>query len=154
MYCYKDIQFKTRLEARWSEFFNLAGWKWWANPEEVNNWAPDFKVKFDCSHSECGGHHTLLVSILPLSSIKEFGAHPCLHHNYREGFRVDGGAALGTSPSVSSWDIMHGSGGGNEDIHSRVHNADELWLKADQLLVNDAEIRSGHITIPDWGEIT
>ena len=137
MYCYRNIQFKTRLEAKWSSFFDLAGWRWWVNPKEVGEWAPDFKVKFDCSHSECRGYHSLLVAVLPLNSIQEFGSHPCLHHSYGHDIAEDGGAAFGALPKATHWEIVHGAGGGIEDIYSRVRDVDILWQQAEESLRRD-----------------
>lgn len=64
---YNGQNFRTPLEAQWAAFFDLAGWKWRVNPLRVGNWAPDFLVSFPCSHSECNGHHHLLIAVLPLS---------------------------------------------------------------------------------------
>ncbi|UCV02958.1 hypothetical protein [Dechloromonas denitrificans] len=139
---YKRLEFRTQLEARWAAFFDLAGWKWHKNPVPVNNWCPDFRVEFECDHSECDGSHSLLVAVLPISKIEEFQFHPCLSYAYgvsvadQGASRIteDGGAAFGTGPTVTRWEISHGSGGGVEDIYFRVPNADELWLKTEKLV--------------------
>lgn len=139
---YNGLTFKTPLEAQWAAFFDLAGWVWHANPSRIGNWAPDFRLEFECEHSECGGSHTLLASVLPVSSVADFGAHPCLKHSYgvQDGktsecyIGVDGGAALGNGPDVSRWEISHGAGGGVEDINFRVGNAGTLWIKAGSLI--------------------
>jgi len=136
---YEGLEFKTNLEAKWAAFFDLAGWSWWVNPMVVGDWRPDFKVNFECGHSECNGSHTLLVTVLPLSNLESFKEHPCLSHNFcvesSEGKKLaDGGAAFGVSPSVTHWEIAHGAGGGLEDVYFRVSNADELWEKASGLI--------------------
>ncbi|MES3006150.1 MAG: hypothetical protein V4751_00090 [Pseudomonadota bacterium] len=138
-FTYEGLDFKTRLDAQWAAFFDLAGWRWWTNPVPVGNWRPDFKVSFDCDHSECGGMHTLFLSVLPVSSIECFKGHPCMTHNL--GVRsesnellADGGAAFGDSPSVTHWEILHGAGGGIEDVSFRVDNADSLWISAKALV--------------------
>lgn len=135
---YNGLIFKTPLHARWAAFFDLAAWTWHANPAPVGDWSPDFQVTFQCDHSECGGSHTLLVSVLPVDSLAKFGEHPCLAYSYgipkggnlSDRISADGGAAFGTSPVVTWWEISHGAGGGIEDIYFRVENADELWEKA------------------------
>ncbi|WP_105253843.1 hypothetical protein [Pseudoalteromonas sp. T1lg75] len=132
---YNGLEFKTELEAIWAAFFDLAGWQWWYNPVQVENWKPDFKVTFPCGHSECGGSHTLLVSVLPTRDLNSQKEHPSLLHSYgvanKDGkYLADGGALFGIGPLVTQWQIVHGSGGGIEDVHSRVHNANELWDKA------------------------
>jgi hypothetical protein len=132
---YNGLEFKTELEAIWAAFFDLAGWQWWCNPVEVNDWKPDFKVTFPCAHSECDGSHTILISVLPTRNLKSFKEHPSLSHKYgvadkKGNYLADGGALFGLSPNATTWEIAHGSGGGVEDVHSRVHNADELWEKA------------------------
>lgn len=139
---YNRLQFRTQLEARWAAFFDLAGWKWHQNPVPVNNWCPDFRVEFKCTHSECGGSHSLLVAVLPISKIEEFQFHPCLSYAYgvsaldlaTSRIAEDSGAAFGTGPAVTRWEISHGSGGGVEDIYFRVPNADDLWQKTEPLV--------------------
>jgi hypothetical protein len=135
---YNGLIFRTPLHARWAAFFDLAGWIWHTNPAPVGDWSPDFRVTFPCSHSECGGSHTLLVSVLPVSTIDGFGRHPCLDYSYgipREGssagwIGADSGAAFGESPKVTRWEMSHGAGGGMEDVFSWVSNADQLWKQA------------------------
>lgn len=39
---YKHVQFRSRLEARWAAFFDLAGWEWHYEPVDMNGWIPDF----------------------------------------------------------------------------------------------------------------
>jgi hypothetical protein len=39
---YKHVQFRSRLEARWAAFFDLAGWEWHYEPIDLNGWIPDF----------------------------------------------------------------------------------------------------------------
>lgn len=139
---YNRLQFRTRLEARWAAFFDLAGWTWHLNPLPVNDWSPDFRVEFPCGHSECGGSHSLLVAVLPISKIEDFLFHPCLSHAYgvaitenkNQRIAEDGGAAFGTGPAVTRWVISHGAGGGAESMYFRVPNADELWLKTESLV--------------------
>ncbi|MCE1181727.1 MAG: hypothetical protein LWW81_05390, partial [Rhodocyclales bacterium] len=128
---YNGIQFQTKLEAVWAAFFDLAGWQWWQNPKPIEDWKPDFKVTFECGHSECGGSHTLLISVLPVSTLDKLEGHPALSYQFTvPNSEADGGALLGNRPAASEWVISHGAGGGSEDVYFRVHNADELWNKA------------------------
>ena len=39
---YNHVQFRSRLEARWAAFFDLAGWEWHYEPVDMNGWIPDF----------------------------------------------------------------------------------------------------------------
>lgn len=134
---YNGLIFRTPLHARWAAFFDLAKWTWHTNPAPVGDWCPDFRVSFPCNHSECSGSHTLLVSVLPVSSTDDFGRHPCLNYSYgipREGssadhIGVDGGAAFGESPKVTQWEMAHGAGGGMENIYNWVWNADQIWTQ-------------------------
>jgi len=138
---YNGLQFKTRLEAQWAAFFDLAGWSFWVNPVAVGNWQADFKVSFPCSHSECGGSHALFATVLDTESLDTFHDHPCGRHHY--GVRsatgewlADGGAALGRSPSVTAWQISHGAGGGSEEMTFRVPNTAQLWKEAAALVTD------------------
>ena len=41
---YKGIQYRSRLEARWAAFFDLAGWHVEYEPVDFNGWIPDFAI--------------------------------------------------------------------------------------------------------------
>ena len=134
---YKGLEFKTRLEARWAAFFDMAGWSWWTNPVAVGDWKPDFKVEFPCRHSECDGSHTLFVTVLPVENLDCFLGLPCLTHSYGvksddDKWLADAGAAFGASPTVTRWEMSHGSGGGEETVMTWVDNYEALWRKAAQ----------------------
>jgi hypothetical protein len=40
---YGGVQFRSRLEARWAAFFDLAGWRWQYEPIDLAGWIPDFR---------------------------------------------------------------------------------------------------------------
>lgn len=46
---YAGAMFRSRLEARWAAFFDLAGWKWSYEPVDYSGWVPDFLL-----HPEIG----------------------------------------------------------------------------------------------------
>lgn len=39
---YKGVRFRSRLEARWAAFFDIAGWPWEYEPVDLDGWIPDF----------------------------------------------------------------------------------------------------------------
>lgn len=41
---YGGVCFRSRLEARWAAFFDLAGIKWDYEPLDLDGWAPDFEL--------------------------------------------------------------------------------------------------------------
>ncbi len=41
---YNDIQFRSRLEARWACFFDLMNWEWEYEPFDLDGWFPDFLI--------------------------------------------------------------------------------------------------------------
>jgi len=41
---YANQRFRSRLEARWAAFFDLAGWEWTYEPFDLEGWAPDFAL--------------------------------------------------------------------------------------------------------------
>ena len=132
---YNNLQFRTRLEAQWAAFFDLAGWKWWTNPSPVGSWAPEFRVELPCGHSECGDTHTLLVAVLDVSTVEAFKHHPCRRFQYggsdgNEKFPADAGAGFGSSPHVSVWDMSNGAGGGTFEVDYWVNDADALSSEA------------------------
>lgn len=132
---YKGLEFQIELLARWAAFFDLAGWQWSTNVSAVSNWKPDFKVTFPCGHSECDGSHTLLVSVLPIDTIDSFKSHPAIQQPYyvrdeSDHILADGGALFGNDPNATHWEIVHGAGGGFEDVYFRVPDAARIWHEA------------------------
>jgi hypothetical protein len=136
---YKGLIFKTHLEAQWAAFFDLAGWDWWVNPAPIGDWCPDFMVSFRCGHSECSDRHTLLISVLPVSTLLSFSGHPALSYRYAVKnpsgkWVADAGAAFGKNPLISQWEMSHGAGGGIFDVSFWVHRAEELWTTAGSMI--------------------
>jgi hypothetical protein len=41
---YSGVRFRSRLEARWAAFFDLARVKWQYEPFDLDGWAPDFLI--------------------------------------------------------------------------------------------------------------
>ena len=56
---YAGALFRSRLEARWAAFFDLLGWKWNYEPNELRRHIPDFQLVFP--------HQTVMVSVKPYS---------------------------------------------------------------------------------------
>lgn len=44
---YAGSRFRSRLEARWAAFFDLAGWDWDYEPFDLEGWCPDFCLHMD-----------------------------------------------------------------------------------------------------------
>lgn len=142
---YSGVIFRSRLEARWACFFDLVNWEWKYEPIDLEGWVPDFMVKFPCCHSECGGSHELLVEVKPYFRIEEFDGHPCMKYpcgayigsNYEEGLRIpaDASAAFGIDPSVTSWEMGHGSGGGIDKVEDWVDgDVNAIWKRAGNIV--------------------
>ena len=132
---YDGLEFRTALEAHWAAFFDLAGWNWWYHPAAIGDWKPDFRVRFPCGHSECGGHHTLLVSVIPATDLHSLKDHPSLRHAYGNGAQgeripADAGALFGANPAATTWEMAHGAGGGVDTVAHWVDQAPQLWLRA------------------------
>lgn len=136
MTIYDGLVFKTRLEAQWAAFFDLAGWEWRINPVPVGDWAPDFRVTFPCGHSECGPAHTLLVSIVPTADNADLLVHPVSKHRYSlDGYSAaDTGAVFGSNPDATRWEFSHGAGSGVFDVSFFEDNASALWEQAGKLV--------------------
>ncbi len=39
---YKEIQFRSRIEAQWAAFFDNLGWEWFYEPIDCHRYIPDF----------------------------------------------------------------------------------------------------------------
>jgi hypothetical protein len=130
---YKGTRFRSRLEATWAAFFDLAGWKWEYEPVDLEveidgekfNWDPDFHVSFHCGHSECPPRHELYVEVKPYRSIAEFD-----NHVVSKLACFDDGAMFGIDPSVTEWQMSHGAGGGVFNVEFWVPNCNTLWAQA------------------------
>lgn len=46
---YAGVNFRSRLEARWAAFFDLADIKWEYEPFDLEGWCPDFLLKTEPS---------------------------------------------------------------------------------------------------------
>jgi hypothetical protein len=57
---YKNIYFRSRLEATWACFFDRLGWQWEYEPFDLDGWFPDFLIK-----TEFGDKKELLVEVKP-----------------------------------------------------------------------------------------
>jgi len=126
---FSGVMFRSRLEARWAAFFELVGWSWQYEPIDLNGWSPDFRVEFNCGHSECNGSHSLLVEVKPYYSIEQFTGHHCMLYPYgmSDGAVIpaDSSAAFGNDPSVVWWEMSHGAGGGVEsDLANWIQDVD------------------------------
>jgi len=141
---YKGTMFRSRLEARWAAFFDLAEWEWQYEPIDLVGWTPDFYVKFPCSHSECNGYHDLLVEVKPYFTIEQFRGHPCM--SYENGYMydsevnetrlpADASAAFGINPRVTHWGMCHGAGGIDTTVEDWVSgDVDALWAEAGNIV--------------------
>jgi hypothetical protein len=122
---YKGVNMRSRLEARWAAFFDLVSWRWEYEPIDLLGWSPDFRVSWDCTHSECtktylctpggkecrcdprcrcvaggwisarDGEHSLLVEIKPYFDNKDFKGHPCLQYTECYGTGIPADAGVG-----------------------------------------------------------
>jgi hypothetical protein len=43
---YSQVNFRSRLEARWAKFFDLCGWRWEYEPIDLEGYIPDFILLF------------------------------------------------------------------------------------------------------------
>ncbi|GAA3565804.1 hypothetical protein [Marinobacter xestospongiae] len=139
---YDSLEFETPLLAKWAAFFDLAGWKWDKAPAAIGNWKPDFRVTFICNHSECGGSHTILVSVLDVDRIESVKGHPAMTQGFSTpgengSFVADAGALFGSSPNVTYWEMAHGAGGGQEEVSRWVADAAQLWDQAKGLIARE-----------------
>lgn len=142
---YSGVAFRSRLEARWAAFFDLAKLKWQYEPYDLNGWTPDFLLTIPCSHSECFAQHDLLVEVKPFSNIDQFDGHPCMDYAYGlndsdghfEGsikIPADASAAFGNNVNTTFFEMAHGAGGGSFDITYFVNDSEKLWVEAGNIV--------------------
>lgn len=66
---YKNVMFRSRLEARWACFFDLLGWEWIYEPFDLNGYIPDFSFR--------NWRGSLIVEVKPetsFDSLKQYAA--------------------------------------------------------------------------------
>ena len=64
---YCDTLFRSRLEARWAAFFDLAGVGWNYEPEEKKKgWWPDFRIS-SVRFAHDGGKYSVLAEVKPVA---------------------------------------------------------------------------------------
>jgi len=135
---YNGVQYRSRLEARWAAFFDLAGWKHEYEPIDLPGWSPDFRVTFECGHSECKPTHTLLVEVKPFFDISQFEGHPCMRYAYGrsngDAIPADASAAFGANPEVTFWEMAHGAGGGCDCVMNWVEFYGDKWRQAGNIV--------------------
>lgn len=142
---YAGVLFRSRLEASYAAFFDLARWTWEYEPIDLNGWTPDFRVEFPCKHSECeqtdgqrDGSHVLLCEVKPYFKIENFAGHPCMQYPYGQNEKAgtsipaDSGAALGVNPRISIFEMCHGAGGGQFSLVDWISPIDALWIGAQE----------------------
>ena len=134
---YNGTSFRTRLQATWAAFFDLAGWGWeYHAPRKTitvdtgyQSTPPvrlrtDFRVTVPCSHSECGGPHELGVQV------GEYTVESQLKADKIGCWQEPSPARFGVNPDLTRWTMCHGHGGGLFSVPERIDNADELWEQA------------------------
>jgi len=141
---YNGVQFRSRLEAQWACFLDLANWKWEYEPMDLVGWTPTFRVEFPCGHSECPDTHVLLIDVQPFDDIESFAGRRCMDFAFGECWKptgeiesipADASAAFGINPDVTYWEMGHGAGGGVENVRNWVFtNSHELWKTAGNII--------------------
>lgn len=128
---YSGVRFRSRLEARWAAFFDLAGWAWEYEPIELAGWAPDFLVTIPCGHSDCTPTHRLYVEVKPYTTLEEFDEHPVASMMTNLAVIYDPApAAFGNSPITTRFELVHGSGGAISSVMDWVPAWDRFWKEA------------------------
>lgn len=59
---YKGMRYRSRLEAKWSAFFDVLGWQFQYEPEDLGSWSPDFQL------ITAGGLHPVFIEVKPISA--------------------------------------------------------------------------------------
>ncbi len=60
---YSNINFRSRLEAKWAAFFDKLRWPWEYEPMDFDGWIPDFLL---------GENRDILVEVKPFTTEQEF----------------------------------------------------------------------------------
>lgn len=114
---YAGVRFRSRLEARWAAFFDLADWAWEYEPIELAGWAPDFLVTLPDVR--------LYVEVKPYLELDQFHDHPAW--SMMDGDYAIRPACFGNSPLTTVW-VRPGVG--DVGVMDVVPHWDRLWKDA------------------------
>lgn len=95
---YADVLFRSRLEATWAAFFDLAGWVWEYEPLDLPGWTPDFRLQVACRSS----FRVLLIEVKPYYLPGDFANHPLKRYITGIAGLADMSAGFGNNPSVTT----------------------------------------------------
>ena len=96
---YHGTNFRSRLEARWAAFFDLAGWSWVYEPFDLEGYIPDFLMT---SGTICGiSDAPLLVEVGPCSRLDEYRAKAQKWLDLHDSDHAL--LVLGVSPALDVW---------------------------------------------------
>jgi len=134
---YRNVNFRSRLEARWAAFFDLLEWKWIYEPFDFNGWIPDFQLLELPSVKNGYGEQYIhdpnpFVEIKPFTDTKEIDEfYPKIQLAMPKGSLV---IFFGTHPFMTA---SYGKEGYNDTVHidqafvrdeeCDIQDADELW---------------------------
>jgi hypothetical protein len=105
---YNGRLYRSRLEARWSAFFDLCKWKHEYEPFDLPGWSPDFLIK-----------DKTLVEIKPNKSFFDYKK----YDQYKPNYRIE----LLTGDFTES--PYHMAGHYDDDLKTEVWY-DDLWIEA------------------------
>lgn len=130
---YRDVMFRSRLEATWAAYFDLVGVAWEYEPFDLEGWAPDFLLRV--------GGFEILAEVKPVDGDG---------NDFKPGGPFDKArkhgddhwvCLLGYSPGVYTIGCLcdqPGDAGGLDtwmDVHEIIHpvGSSKIWKKASNL---------------------
>src|SRR5687768_12212433 len=91
---YANVEFRSRLEARWAAFFDSLGWQWQYEPLDLRAYVPDFVLSFPAG--------PLLAEVKPCLLFQDLDLHiQKIRNSGWDGFALLLGA---TGPSACEYD--------------------------------------------------
>lgn len=115
---YKDVRFRSRLEARWARFFDLVHWPWQYEPIDLAGYIPDFLLMVG---------QPVLVEVKPSLSAAEFGAYVGkIERSGWDGEALLVGATVGQTMGDETLGLLAERDGDRWDW------APALWFRCDQ----------------------
>jgi hypothetical protein len=142
---HENINFRSRLEAKWASFFTALKWEWDYEPVDFEGWIPDFAIY--------GKHDVIYVEIKPVFKFpddiaKEIEASGCEEevlicgispkvarpHHSVAGWLRDGTNRVWDMAPMSKWGYRYGFCHDSESYRDRITgidtgfpNGDSLW---------------------------
>ena len=114
----------TKLEKQWRVFFGLFGWECKYRPAYRRRCSQPFASAFRVGTASATARTIVYVFVLDVKSVEEFGV---TVWDLGDPYHSPHPALFGADPSIATWEMAHGAGGGVECVANWVRDCKHAW---------------------------